>query len=213
MCLSCVEKMITTLGGRSCLLSFLVAMSNEKQIAFVAERQPSFQPANCSERWYALFTRSNHEKKVAAYCAERRIEHYLPLYSSMHHWSNNRKAEVHVPLFPGYMFVRIGTKERIRVLSAPGAIHLVGNSSVPTAIPDSEIDLLRTGLTLHRFEPYPYLAVGARVRVRSGALAGMVGVIIRHKNTFRVVLSIELIQQSVALEADCSDLEPVLQDS
>jgi len=205
---------MTTLGGRSSVKLFLCAMSQEEQaITFRAERQLSLEPGASSKHWYALFTRSNHEKKVAAYCADRRLEHYLPLYSSIHHWSNNRKAEVHVPLFPGYMFVRITEKERIRVLSAPGAIHLVGTGCTPVAIPDSEIDLLQTSLKLHRFEPYPYLAVGAKVRVRSGALAGMSGVIVRYKNTFRVVLSIELIQQSVALEIDSSDLEPALKVS
>lgn len=159
--------------------------------------------------WFALFTRANHEKKVAAYCAERQLEHFLPLYRVVHSWSNNRKGKVDLPLFPGYLFVRVSKKERYRALSAPGAISLVGAGGIPSPVPEEEIDSLRIGLATHKFEPHPYITVGTRVRVRNGALAGMIGVVVRYKNALRVVLSIELIQQSVALEIDESDLEPV----
>jgi transcription antitermination factor NusG len=159
--------------------------------------------------WYAVFTRSNHEKRVAGYCATRQIEHFLPLYHVVHNWTNNRKAALDLPLFPGYLFVRMAPRERLQVLGAPGALCLVGRGNAPTPLPDFEIESLRNSLQQRSFEPHPYLAVGARVRIRKGSLAGMEGVVVRKKNSVRVVLTLDLIMQSVAVEVDDSELEPV----
>jgi transcription antitermination factor NusG len=159
--------------------------------------------------WFAVFTRSNHEKRVAEYYAVRQIEHFLPLYHVVHAWTNNRKAALDLPLFPGYLFVHISPQQRLRVLGAPGALCLVGHGNLPSPLPDFEIESLRDGLRRGSFEPHPYLATGSSVRIRTGPLAGMEGVIVRKKNSFRVVITLALIQQSVAVEVDCDELEPI----
>jgi transcription antitermination factor NusG len=161
------------------------------------------------QSWYAVFTKSNHEKRVASYYAERQIEHFLPLYHVVHNWTNNRKAALDLPLFPGYLFVHTTLQERLRVLGPPGALCLVGRGDAPTPLPDFEIESLRSSLQQRSFEPHPSLAVGAKVRIRTGSLAGMEGVVVRKKNSVRVVLTLDLIMQSVAVEVDDCELEPV----
>ena len=161
------------------------------------------------QSWFAVFTKSRHEKRVAEYYAERQIEHFLPLYRVVHAWTHYRKAVLDLPLFPGYLFVHTAREERLRVLGAPGVVSLVGCGKVPTPLPDFEIESLRTGLRLRRFEPHPYLVTGARVRIKAGALAGMEGVVLRQKNNLRVVLTVEVIRHSYAVEVDTDDIEPV----
>jgi transcription antitermination factor NusG len=115
-----------------------------------------------------------------------------------------------LPLFPGYLFVRIKRSERVSVLSVPGALAVVGGTGgEPAPLADSAIDALRQGLKEHRIEPHPLLRVGQQVRIRSGAFAGMEGVVARQKSGFRVVLTLEQIMQSIAVEVDQNDLEPV----
>jgi transcription antitermination factor NusG len=113
-------------------------------------------------------------------------------------------------LFPGYLFVRIKRSERVRVLDVPGALSVVGGTGrEPVALPDDAIEALRTGLHLRKAEPHPLLTVGQRARIRSGALAGMEGVVMRMKNSFRVILTLEHIQRSIAVDVSGDDLEPV----
>jgi transcription antitermination factor NusG len=179
------------------------------EAAIPAEGNALSLVGNPPRSWYAVFTRSNHEKRVAEYYAKHRIEHFLPLYHVVHNWTNNRKAALDLPLFPGYLFVHTAPQERLPVLRAPGTLGLVGCGNVPTPLPDLEIESLRTRLQRGSFEPYPYLAAGARVRVRTGSLAGMEGVVVRKKNSLRVVLTLNLIMQSVAVEVDGDELEPI----
>jgi transcription antitermination factor NusG len=114
------------------------------------------------------------------------------------------------PCFPGYVFVRIALRDRLRVLQLPSVVHLVGSPGRPSPLPESEMDGLRQGLSNQVYgEPHPYLKVGRRVRVVHGPLAGAEGILIRKKDRFRVILSIDLIMRSVALEVDAADLEPV----
>jgi transcription antitermination factor NusG len=113
-----------------------------------------------------------------------------------------------MPLFPGYVFVRMALRDRLQVQQVPGVAHLVGFDGTPAALPDEEIDALRTSLESGvRAEPHPYLTVGRHVRLKSGPLAGMQGILVRRKGNFRVVISIELIQRSVAVDADVADVE------
>jgi transcription antitermination factor NusG len=163
--------------------------------------------------WFAVFTRCKHEKRVSQYYLQRRIEHFLPLYRVVHNWTNNRKAILDLPLFPGYLFVNMTREDRLRALGAPGALSLVGCGNIPTPLSDFEIESLRIGLQQRVFEPHPYPAEGARVRVRAGSLAGMEGVVVRKKNSCRVVLTLDLIMQSVAVEVDYNDLEPVTSET
>jgi transcription antitermination factor NusG len=174
---------------------------------------PAAEPqadAQYASNWFAVYTTSRHEKRVAQHLGQRQIEYYLPLYRSQRKWSDGSRVTLDLPLFPGYIFVHINRAERVRVLCVPGALAVVGgNGREPVPLPDSAIEALRTGLQLHPVEPHPLLTVGQRARIRSGAFAGMVGVVMRNKNCCRVVLTLEHIMQSVAVELDAEDLEPL----
>ena len=159
-------------------------------------------------KWFAVYTSPRHEKRVAQYFNVREIEHYLPLYHPRRRWSDGSTVTLDLPLFPGYIFVHIDRSERVRVLEAPGVLKLVGGTGrQPAALPEAEIETLRAGLSLRRAEPCPLLTIGQRARIRSGALAGMEGVVVRHKGGLRVVLTVDLIMQSVAVEVDGTELE------
>ena len=162
-----------------------------------------------SPRWFAVYTSPRHEKAVARHFEFRAIESFLPLYTEMHRWKNGCRVKVEQPLFPGYVFARVGRGGTTQVLSVPGVLLIVGSGREPLALPDFEIEALRSGLHLRRFEPHPYLVVGERVRIKSGSLAGMVGILARKKNNLRVVLTLELIMRSVAVEVDADELERV----
>ncbi len=159
--------------------------------------------------WYAIYTSSRHEKRVHEHLGHRRVERFLPLYRAVHRWKNGCKVQVELPLFPGYLFVRIGKRERAQVLNVPGVLSFVGMRGQPAPLSDLEIDTLRSGLHLQKFEPYRKLAIGQRVRIKAGSLSGLAGVLVRNANGMRVVLTVELIQQSVAVELDMADVEPV----
>ena len=161
-------------------------------------------------KWFAVYTISRHEKRVAQHLTQREIEFYLPLYRSQRKWSDGSRVTLELPLFPGYLFVRIKRTERVRVLDVPGALTVVGGTGrEPVALPDDAVEALRAGLHLRRAEPHPLLTVGQRARIRSGALAGMEGVVLRMKNSFRVILTLDHIQRSIAVEVGGQDLEPV----
>ncbi len=159
-------------------------------------------------RWYAAHTNPRHEKTVQQLMEGYHIECFLPLYRSVRRWKDRRK-ELELPLFPGYIFVHIPLKDRLEALRIPGVVQFVSFQGKPARLPDSEIEGLRNGLArTSGFEPHPYLTVGRKVRVRSGPFFGMEGILIRRKEKFRVVLSIHLIQRSVAVEVDEGDVAP-----
>jgi len=161
--------------------------------------------------WYAIYTSANHEKKVAAELGRRSVESFLPLYSSVRRWKD-RRMKLQLPLFPGYVFVHLALSERLRVLQVPGVAKLVGFGGQPAALPDAQLEALRAGLNGQLCaEPHPYLAVGRRVRVLRGPFQGAEGILSRKKGVFRVVLSLELILRSIAVEVDAADVEPVFQ--
>ena len=160
--------------------------------------------------WFAVYTTSRHEKRVAEHFGRRAIEHYLPIYRSKRRWKDGSRVTLDLPLFPGYIFARIRRNERVRVLEVPGVLWIVGKSGTePTPLPEFEIETLRAALDPLSVEPYPMLAVGQRVRIRTGALAGIEGIVVRRKNSFRVVITLELIMQSIAVEVSADDLEPI----
>jgi len=157
--------------------------------------------------WYALYTCPRHEKRVAEQIEQRSISCFLPVYRSVRRWKDRRK-ELELALFPGYVFVRMALGNKLRVLELPGAVRLVSFNGKPAAIPAEEIEVLRDRLSGGRsIEPHPYLRTGRRVRVRHGAMAGLEGIIVRRKDRCRVVFSIDLIMRSVAVEVDEADLE------
>ncbi|MBZ5701431.1 MAG: UpxY family transcription antiterminator [Acidobacteriia bacterium] len=159
--------------------------------------------------WYAAYTCAQHEKRVAEQLAERVVEHFLPLYASVRQWKD-RRVRLELPLFPSYIFVRLALRDRLRVLQVPSVVRLVGFGGLPTALPDEQMEILRAGLGGElRAEPHPFLTEGRRVRVVRGSLAGMEGIVVRKKKQMRLVVSVELIQRSMAVEMDAGDLQPV----
>ena len=159
--------------------------------------------------WYALYTCPRHEKRVAEQIELRDISCFLPLYRSVRRWKDRRK-ELELALFPGYVFVHIALQDRLQVLQVPGAVRLVTFNGQPAALPEQEIECLRNRQSsFGTIEPHPYLCVGRRVRVRSGPLQGLEGIIRRSKDKCRVVFSLDLIMRSVAIEVDEADVELV----
>ena len=159
--------------------------------------------------WYALYTCPRHEKRVAEQIEQRSISCFLPVYRSVRRWKDRRK-ELELALFPGYVFVRIDLKDKLQVLKVPGAVRLVTFNGQPVALPEQEIECLRNRQSnSSNIEPHPYLRVGRRVRVRSGPMQGLEGIIRRNKDKCRVVFSLDLIMRSVAVEVDEADVELV----
>lgn len=163
-----------------------------------------------TRRWFAAITFPRHEKRVEQHLCQRDVEHYLPVYRAHRKWRNGLKVTLDLPLFPGYIFVRIKRPERLSILEVPGVLAIVGSVAGEMApLPEAEVDALRFGLHLRLVEPHPIVKVGQRVRIRSGALSGLEGIVLRQKNGLRVVLTMDLIMQSIAVEVDGEELEPV----
>jgi len=157
--------------------------------------------------WYALYTCPRHEKVVAQQIERRSFRCFLPLYRSVRRWKDRRK-ELELALFPGYVFVRMALENRLQVLQLPGVVRLVSFNGQPAVLPAQEIEALQGRLSgVMRAEPHPYLRKGRRVRVRSGPMQGLEGILVRRKECCRVVFSIDLIMRSVAVEVDEADLE------
>lgn len=179
------------------------------------ETRPLVTSANLQEdeavlNWYALYTCPRHEKCVAQQIEQRSIACFLPMYRSMRRWKDRRK-ELELALFPGYVFVRLALKDRFRVLQLPSAVRLVSFNGQPAVLPESEIEDLKQRLSRGgSIEPHPYLSVGRRVRVCSGPMQGLEGIIVRCKDRCRIVFSVDLIMRSMAVEVDEYDVEPVM---
>ncbi len=157
--------------------------------------------------WFALYTIPRHEKRVAEQMDLNRISCFLPLHRTVRRWKDRRK-ELELVLFPGYVFVRIALQDRVRVLQLAGAVRFVSFNRHPVPLPEREIESLRNALASGvRAEPHPYLTVGRRVRVKSGPLVGMQGILVRRKEKSRVVLSLDLLMRSVGVEIDEWDIE------
>ena len=178
---------------------------------FPAKERATLEPADqVSERhWYAVFTVPQNEKSVAKHLGLREIESFLPTYETERVWKNRQRVHLVLPLFPSYLFVRINNRERGRVLQSPGVLRLVGTSREPTPVPDSIIEFLRSDLCNGKVEPYHELVVGRRVRIKTGAMQGLEGVLTRKNDNLRFVLSIEMINQHAAVEISSENLEPV----
>jgi len=158
--------------------------------------------------WWALYTRHQHEKVVAEMLSVKGFEVFLPLYESTRRWKDRRKI-LSLPLFPCYLFVRGGLDRKLQVLTTPGVHMILHRGNHVARIPESEIDAIQRAVEGDfRVEPHPFLKCGSRVRVTRGALEGVEGILIRKKNLYRLVLSVDMLAQSVAVEVDASDVEP-----
>lgn len=161
-------------------------------------------------RWYAVYTYPRHEKKVFESLQSRGFDSFLPTYQEMHRWRNGVKREIDLPLFPGYVFINVDVREKLRILQTPSVASIVGFGGEPAVLPDRDIETLRLALPKLRAEPHPFLRIGDRVRVKSGPLAGLEGILLQKKQGWRFILSMDLILQAVSVEVDCADVEPVL---
>ena len=184
----------------------------EQQIAHEQDRvdgsllapgeRPSLFPS-----WYAVSVRPRYEKLVSRYLDQRGLHHFLPTFRTVRRWKDRRK-ELNMVLFPGYVFVNIDALDHVGVLQAPGVLRFMTFQGHLAALPTSEIRALALSYSagLHP-QPHPYLRAGAKVRVTRGPLSGAEGVVIRRKERFRLVLSIHLIMRSVMLDIDEADVE------
>lgn len=152
--------------------------------------------------WFALQVRSRQEVGVGDQLSGQGYESFLPLYKLRKRWSDRIK-EVDAPLFPGYLFCRFNPQNRLPILKTPGVIQIVGFNSVPAALDESEIQSIQTLVAAGvPHQPWPYLAAGDRVRIESGPLQGLEGILTDVKRSHRLVLSVTLLQRSVAVEID-----------
>jgi transcription antitermination factor NusG len=184
------------------------ALSEMCELVTDLKSNRAFYAADCSSpQWFAAYTTPRHEKHVSEMLAERQIETFLPLYRAPRQWKKSTPVVLELPLFPTYVFVRIARQARGAVLSIPGVLSIVGSSKEPWPLPDLEIEALCRGMQTRKVEPHPYLKIGERVRIKAGVMAGIEGVLVRKKNEFRVVLTLDTIMRSVAVEVDADDLE------
>ncbi len=159
--------------------------------------------------WYALYTRHQHEKSVHQVLTGKGFEAFLPLYTAAHQWKDRIKR-VSLPLFPCYVFVRGPLVQWLPVLSTPGVHMVVGCAGKPATIADGEVDAIRRVIeSPMKVEPHPFLKCGDRVRVTAGVLRGLEGILVRKKNWCKILLSIEMLQRSVAVEVDAAMVQRV----
>jgi transcription antitermination factor NusG len=154
--------------------------------------------------WFALQVRTRHELGVADYLCGQGYEWLLPLYKCRKRWSDRIK-EVETPLFPGYLFCRFNPQDRLPILKTPGVIQIVGFNHIPSPVDESEIRAIQTLMaTGVPNQPWPYLEIGDKVRIESGSLRGVEGILVDFKGSHRLILSITLLQRSVAVEIDAA---------
>lgn len=167
------------------------------------------EKARQSWPWYAVYTKHQHEKAAYDLLSGKGFEVFLPLYRAEHRWKDRTKV-VSLPVFPSYLFVRTDFERKLEVLQTPGVFWLVESGGRPCEVPNSEIEAVRKiTQSATKAEPHPYLKCGDYVRVRKGALAGIAGVLVRVKNRYRVVVSLDLLHKAIAAEVDYSMVEPI----
>lgn len=157
--------------------------------------------------WYAVATRSRHEKAVAEQLWQKDVECFLPLQEVLSKWKDRYK-KVQFPLFPGYLFVHVPIQERrLDILEVPSVVRIIGFEGQPTSIPEDQLESLkRLVFSTLPYDPYPYLEAGDSVEIIRGPLTGLRGTLLEKKGIYRFILSIDLIQQAVSCEVDACDV-------
>jgi transcription antitermination factor NusG len=159
--------------------------------------------------WYALYTRHQHEKTVAKVLTRNGFDTFLPLYAAVHCWKD-RVKQLSLPLFPCYVFLRGPFRHWLPVLTTPGIHTVVGFGGQPAMIPSSQIEAIRRIVeSPFRAEPHPFIKCGDRVRIKRGPLQGIEGTLVRKKNQWKLVLSLEMLERSVAVEVSASVVERI----
>lgn len=166
--------------------------------------------AKSTPRWYALRTRSRHEKQVRDWLDKQGVERLLPALGRVSQWTDRKKI-IEVPLFPGYCFARFLWENRLSVLEIPGVVQIVGSgSSAPEPIQDEEIDALKKLMvSTLSYDAHPYLREGMAVQVIRGPLEGIRGILLRKEKQYRLVISIHLIKHAAAVEIAAADVMPI----
>lgn len=159
--------------------------------------------------WYAVYTKHQHEKNVARILTMKGFETLLPVYQTAHRWKDRTKV-LSLPLFPCYVFLKANLERRLDVVTTPGIFALVSNSGEPAAIPTAEIEAIRRAEESGaKMEPHPFLRCGEWVRVKCGPMSGIQGILLRKKNLYRLLLSVEMLGKAVAVEIDSFLVEPL----
>jgi transcription antitermination factor NusG len=165
--------------------------------------------ADAADPWWAIYTRHQHEKVVATTLSAKNFEVFFPFYESVRRWKDRKKV-IWLPLFPCYVFVKGGVDRRLQVVTTPGVHMILHRGERVATIPEAEIEAIQRAVDgRYRIEPHPFLKCGERVRVIRGALEGVEGLLLRKKNWYRLVLSVDMLAQSIAVEVNSSDVEPV----
>ena len=171
------------------------------------QRNSEFHDTNGSGAWHALHTRYQHEKVVAELLALQAFETFLPLYTAVHRWKDRTKR-LSLPLFPCYVFLRGGVDRRLQILKTPGVHAIVESAGRPGVIPEPEIAAIQRAVENSlRIKPHPFLESGDWVKIKSGPLVGLEGILVRKQDQLRLVLSVEMLGRSVAVEVDPSHAE------
>jgi transcription antitermination factor NusG len=167
-----------------------------------------------SDQWYVLRVRSRHEKMVASFARSKGLEVFLPLVQSCRHWSDRLKS-IELPLFPGYVFCRLNPKGRLPFLTIPGALHFVGVGKIPVPMEETEVAAIQTAVQSGLLtEPWTFVDIGRRVRIHAGPLAGLEGILVGASKQQRLVISVTLLERSIAVAIDpgwATPLEPLNQ--
>jgi transcription antitermination factor NusG len=162
-----------------------------------------------SLHWYALRTRSRHEKLVRDRLTKQGVEPLLPTLMRLSQWKDRKKA-IEVPLFAGYCFARFSWQERLPILTVPGVVSIVGSGPTPQPIPEEEIRSLKSLMdSALPYDAHPYLREGMAVEVTRGPLEGIRGILLRKEKRYRLVISVHLIKQAAAVEIDAADVAPI----
>jgi transcription antitermination factor NusG len=172
----------------------------------ISTESPSVQ-TNGASAWYAVYTRHQHEKTVARILTFKGFETFLPLYQEARRWQDRVKL-LSLPLFPCYVFLKGGLERRLDIVTTPGIHAFVSSAGQPASISTVEIDAIRRGVESGaRVEPHPFLKDGEWIRVKSGALEGIEGILVRKKSLYRLVLSVKMLGKAAAVEVDVTQVE------
>ena len=164
---------------------------------------------NLNRCWFALYVKVRRERVTADALHSRGFEEFLPLCRMRRHWSDRTK-ELEVPLFSRYLFCRFDSRDRHRVLITPGVEYVVGIGKVPVIVPDAEIAALKAVMKSGAaIQPWPFLQTGQSIRIEAGTLAGLEGILLDFRGKRRLVISVTLLQRSVAVEIDRLDATPI----
>jgi transcription antitermination factor NusG len=173
------------------------------------EQQVAGSSARDTAPWHALYTRHQHEKTIADLLTKKGFDVFLPLYNTTHRWKDRTKT-LSLPLFPSYVFVKGGLDRQLQILTTPGVYTVLAVAGRAAVIPEEEISAVQRMIANSLdIEPHPFLKCGDCVRVKSGPLDGLEGILIRKKNSVRLVLSVELLMKSVAVEVDAWAVERI----